>query len=225
VLLISIREKKNRGTQKMDDHFLKNLTKPLGLHLTNDQLNQFGQYADTLVQWNKKMNITRITSIQDIAIKHFFDSLAVLPFINHIAYESILDVGSGGGFPGIPLGIAQPHKQITLVDASRKRVHFLKYVTNLLGTKNIHVFHDRLELFKPNILFDIIISRAFSDITCFAMPAKKLLQASGRIIAMKGQKYSDELQQFNSTGFQITIESYTLPIIYQKRFLIMLGLQ
>ena len=209
----------------MDNDFLKELTQKIDIHLTHAQLEQFGLYAETLVQWNKKMNITRITSIQDIAIKHFFDSLAVLPFINQFGYESLLDVGSGGGFPGIPLGIVLPETKITLLDSSRKRVHFLKYVSQLLGTRNIYVCHDRFEKFKPGNSYDIIISRAFSDISSFAIPAKLFLQASGRIIAMKGQNVYDELQMFDASGFHLTIESYILPVINQKRYLIVLALQ
>jgi len=209
----------------MDKHFLKNLALPLNIHLTDKQLDQFERYAETLVQWNHKMNITRITSLQDIAIKHFYDSLAVLSFIHQYKYESILDVGSGGGFPGIPLAIVQPNKKITLLDASRKRVHFLKYVSNLLGTQNIHVYHDRLESFQTNFSYDIIISRAFANISTFAIPSKFLLKDDGRIIAMKGQNVYDELQEFDASGFHVTIESYTLPVIEQKRYLVLLAIK
>jgi 16S rRNA (guanine527-N7)-methyltransferase len=209
----------------MDNHFLKKWTQQLNIHLTIKQFDQLSRYAETLVQWNQKMNITRLTSLKDIAIKHFYDSLAVLPFINQFSYESILDVGSGGGFPGLPLGIALPDKKITLLDASRKRIHFLKYVSDLLCMHNIHVCHDRLESFQSDCSYDIIISRAFANISCFANPSKYLLKDSGRIIAMKGKNFHDELQMFDSSGFHVTIESYTLPVIEQKRYLILLALK
>jgi len=206
----------------MDKILFKKLTQKLQIQLSNSQMEQFGLYAETLVQWNKKMNITRITSIQDITIKHFFDSVSVVPFIKTFAYKSILDIGSGGGFPGIPLGIVLPEMHITLLDASRKRIAFLKYVTHLLGAKNIHVCHDRLETYHPDNSYDIIISRAFSALSNFVISSKKFLNISGRIIAMKGQNVFDELEMFDSSGFHVNIESYTLPVINQKRFLVVL---
>jgi len=225
VLLIHTREKKARGVLKMDKHFLKHWAQTFNIHLTNAQVEKFELYKETLVQWNKKMNITRITSTQDIVIKHFLDSLAVLPFINPFGHESILDVGSGGGFPGIPMGIVNPETKITLLDSSRKRIHFLKYMSHILGIKNIHVCHDRIETFNPDCSFDIIISRAFSKISSFATWSKKFLKISGRIVAMKGKNVFDELEQFDASGFHATIESYSLPEINQKRYLIILAVQ
>jgi len=213
------------GDLKMDKHFLKHWAQTFNIHLTDAQVEKFGLYAETLVQWNKKMNITRITSSQDIVIKHFLDSIAVLPFINQFPCKSILDVGSGGGFPGIPLGIVNPETEITLLDASRKRIHFLKYVSHILGIQNIHVCHDRIASFNSDSSFDIIISRAFSKISNFAACSKKCLKASGRIVAMKGQHVFDELKQFDSSGFHVTIESYSLPEINQKRYLIILAVR
>jgi len=204
---------------------LKDWAQTINIHLTHSQLDQFRRYAETLVQWNKKMNITRITSPRDIAIKHFFDSLAVVSFIENFRHESILDVGSGGGFPGIPLSLVLPDATFTLLDASRKRVHFLKYVSHVLGTHHVHVCCDRLESFQPDKKYDIIISRAFTDLSRFASLSKPLLDVSGRIIAMKGQHVFDELNQFDASGYNITIKSYDLPVINQKRYLVLLALK
>jgi 16S rRNA (guanine527-N7)-methyltransferase len=204
---------------------LKNWAQKINIHLTQAQLEQFHLYAKTLVQWNKKMNMTRITSPQDIEIKHFFDSLALIPFIKKLKHKSILDVGSGGGFPGIPLSIVLPDTTFTLLDASRKRIHFLKYVSHLLGTQHIHVCCNRLESFTPDTNFDIIISRAFSDISSFSNLSKQFLDVSGRIIAMKGQYVYDELKKFDASNYIVTIKSYDLPVINQKRYLVMLALK
>jgi 16S rRNA (guanine527-N7)-methyltransferase len=204
---------------------LKDWAKEINIHLTHSQLAQFRLYAETLLQWNKKMNITRITSPQDIAIKHFFDSLAVVPCITQLKHKSILDVGSGGGFPGIPLSIVLPDTRITLLDASRKRIHFLKYVSHVLGTQHIDVCNDRLESFKPNKKYEMIISRAFSDISSFANLSKQFLEKSGRIIAMKGQYVYDELKKFDASSYKVTIKSYHLPVINQKRYLVLLALK
>jgi 16S rRNA (guanine527-N7)-methyltransferase len=209
----------------MDNHYFHRLIQTIGIHLTNEQLDQFRLFAETLVQWNKKINITRITSIQDISIKHFFDSLSALPFINQNGCESILDVGSGGGFPGVPLSIVLPDTRVTLLDSARKRVHFLKYVSQILGLQNTHVCHERLETFNPEKRYDIIISRAFSEISYFVNLSKVFLNDFGRIIAMKGQHVYNELQMFDASSFHVTIESYTLPVINQKRYLVILALQ
>lgn len=162
---------------------------------------------------------------QDISIKHFFDSLSALPFINQNGCESILDVGSGGGFPGVPLSIVLPDTRVTLLDSARKRVHFLKYVSQILGLQNTHVCHERLETFNPEKRYDIIISRAFSEISYFVNLSKVFLNDFGRIIAMKGQHVYNELQMFDASSFHVTIESYTLPVINQKRYLVILALQ
>jgi len=205
----------------MDNQLFHNLVaEQTGIVLNDRQVSQFELYEKTLLQWNKKVNLTRITSPQDIVIKHFLDSLSVIPFIEKMMFDSILDVGSGAGFPGIPLGIVLPQKSLTLLDASRKRVHFLKYTTHLLGANNFQIIQGRLELFKPENLFDIVICRAFAELSKFVMPSSALVKPSGRIIAMKGKSIHNELETFQRKDLITCIESYILPNIDQKRYLV-----
>jgi len=209
------------------DNSLKDLASKMEIHLSPYQRDQFQQFATSLVQWNKKVNLTRITEDQDIIIKHFLDSLAPACVISEQAHETILDVGSGAGFPGVPLAIFFPENAITLMDASRKRVTFLKYIIHQLNLPNVQAVHARFENCYDRFDngFDVIISRAFSEIRQFVMPSKPLLQPNGRIIAMKGQRAHEELSDAEFVDdFQVVIKEYMLPIIDQKRFLLIFKL-
>ncbi|KPA14102.1 16S rRNA (guanine527-N7)-methyltransferase [Candidatus Magnetomorum sp. HK-1] len=202
---------------------LKQESLKMGISLTDSQANKFLQYANTLKQWNQKVNLTRITSDQDIVIKHFLDSMAVSQVLSNHAKGSFLDVGSGAGFPGIPLGLILPDAKITLLDASRKRINFLKYIINILGLKHINAHHGRIENLglDTDDKFDIVVSRAFSEMKRFVHLSRSLIKTSGRIVAMKGKNVHDELKEFQlPDDMHLTISEYNLPILDQKRYLI-----
>ena len=193
---------------------------------------QFAIHATELIRWNRKINITAITDPLAVAVKHFLDSLAVARFIQPDA--AVLDIGSGGGFPGLPLKVLVPSLSVTLIDAARKRVNFLKHVIRTLNLEKIEARHIRAEELAqdPKYLkkYQIIMSRALSSLNLFCSIALPLLADSGTMIALKGDIDDDEINEVQgrgvaaedaaqSTGRQlsVSVERFHLPILDSKR--------
>lgn len=153
----------------------------------------FQRYLELLLKWNKTYNLTAITDPKEIEIKHFEDSLAPLPFLPRPC--RLLDLGSGAGFPGIPLKIERPDLEVVLLDAQRKRVAFCEAVIRELKLDHIKVVHGRAEdktLAKDLSLFDVVISRATFSLEQFLLDASPLLKKEGLAIAMKGPDWKKE---------------------------------
>jgi 16S rRNA (guanine527-N7)-methyltransferase len=147
-------------------------------------------YVAVLYKWNKTYSLTAMRE-QDKAISHhLLDSLAVLPFVPE---GSLLDVGSGGGMPGIPLAIARPDLRVTLLDSNSKKAAFLRQAAIELALTNISVHCGRVEQYHPSVGFSAIVSRAFSELADFVGLSRHLLQADGRWLAMKGSWPQDEI--------------------------------
>ena len=178
----------------------------------------FAAHAAELIHWNRKINLTAITDSRDIAIKHFLDSLAPAKFIPNKA--NMLDIGSGAGFPGIPLKMVRPSLAVHLIDGTRKKINFLKHLIRSLGLDRTEARHIRAENLghHPEFLntFDVIISRALSDLTSFITLAAPLLARQGIILAMKGQVAQNELALLRAKmpphQFRLEVEQYRLPI-------------
>jgi len=179
-------------------------------------------HADELIKWNKKTNLTAITKPVDIAVKHFVDS--VIPSLKINRKASLVDIGSGGGFPGIPLKVILPELTVTLVDSSRKKVNFLKQVIRLLEMDNIDAIHYRIEELEGDSFFagafDVAISRAFSNLNRFVCLATPLLKKDGKIIAMKSKNTDTELKSFGNKRKEPVVETYSLPFQDAMRTLI-----
>ena len=177
------------------------LTKPkqLRLTLTILKIRLFSTHAIELIKWTQKINITTITDPIEVASNHFLDSLVPAQFIPPEA--AVLDIGSGGGFPGIPLKVLLPELSVTLIDASRKKVSFLKHVIRTLKLDNIEALHIRAEDLAnhPSYInrFDVIISRALSSLDFFVRLALPLLADGGVIIALKGEVDQTELDDLH----------------------------
>ena len=124
---------------------LKEGTQILNMDITDQQLGKFDKYISLLIQWNKKMNLTAITEPEEIIVDHFLDSISILNEINIEDHHSIIDVGTGAGFPGIPIKIMKPHVKLVLLDSLKKRTEFLKVVAEELGLSNIEIIHSRAE--------------------------------------------------------------------------------
>ncbi len=197
-------------------------SKHLGIDVSNHQLDMMAIHANELIKWNRKKNLTAITKPADVAVKHFIDS--VVPCLKIPEQSSIIDVGSGGGFPGIPLKIMLPSTRVTLVDASRKKVNFLKQVIRLLDLKNIDAIHARIEDLADDPRycgsFDTAISRAFTELDRFIRLATPLLQNAGQIIAMKSKKTDIELKK---TKKKLKIETYSLPLQEAVRTMVIIN--
>ena len=175
---------------------LKTGATELGLTLGNNEISLFLKYLTELKEWNKKINLTAITDDRDIIIKHFLDSLTLVPFLTD--QKTLLDIGSGAGFPGIPLKIVLPELKATLVDSVNKKVIFMKYIIRTIGLKNIGAIQARAEdkevMKKFDYSFDVVTSRAFSELGKFLDIAAPYAKKGGMLLAVKGPKGIEELK-------------------------------
>lgn len=166
----------------------------MGVALSAEQARQLAEYARLLVRWNAVHNLTAIRSAQAIESRHLLDSLAVVPLVRALAGKPnahLLDVGSGGGLPGIPIAVACEGLQVTLLDALKKRCAFLTQVRLELRLANVEVVHARVEQWQA-APFDLIVSRAFSSLLDFVRLTRHLMGADGAWLAMKGPAVEHE---------------------------------
>lgn len=170
-----------------------------GIRLNQEQVESFDLYLRELLKWNQKINLTAIRSEKGIVLKHFLDSLSVFPYLSKTA--SLLDIGSGAGFPGIPLRIVQPSLEITLIDSVRKKVDFQRHIIRMLGLKGTEAIHGRIQdkeiLQSMTERFDTVISRAFSNLQTLLLLAFPFLKKGGILLAMKGELEKEELRLFS----------------------------
>lgn len=158
--------------------------------LDEQHIEKLDMYLQQLNRWNKTYNLTAITDPTEQVYKHIIDSLSVREFISG---DTIADVGTGAGLPGIPLAIIFPEKQFTLIDSSQKRIIFIQQALIKLGITNVTPLHKRIEDIVLEPGFDTIISRAFSSIDDFVTKTQRLLSENGRLLAMKGVYPADEI--------------------------------
>jgi len=170
-----------------------------GIDLTEGTTQAFEIYLRELFKWNQKINLTGIRTEKGVVIKHFLDSLSVCSHIP--GHTSLLDVGSGAGFPGIPLKMVQTSLQVTLIDSVRKKIDFQKHIVRLLGLRGIEAVHGRVQekevVQKMGERFDMTISRAFSDTATFLHLSYLLLKRGGMAIAMRGKTTEEEFQRLS----------------------------
>lgn len=168
------------------------------INLSEKQISLFSVFLKELKEWNKKINLTSITNDSDIAIKHFLDSMIVSSLFQ--ISGKVADIGSGSGFPGIPLKIKDPSLDMVLIEAKRKRANFLKYMISLLDLKSIEIFNERAETFEKKNCFDWVLSRAFADLKTCCKMSLPLIKKEGHILLMRGKNMEEEITQ-NSSYF------------------------
>ncbi len=168
----------------------------LGITLSEIQLKQFYNYMNLLIEWNKKINLTAITEPNEIILKHFVDSLTISKYISD--GTRVVDVGTGAGFPGIPLKIYRQDIEITLLDSLQKRINFLDEVIKELNLEKIEIIHSRVEDFgkdkRYREKFDIATSRAVANLATLSEYLLPLVKVGGKVISMKGSLIEEELE-------------------------------
>ncbi|WP_178020870.1 16S rRNA (guanine(527)-N(7))-methyltransferase RsmG [uncultured Paenibacillus sp.] len=202
-----------------------------GIEVSEEQLKQFERYYEVLVEWNEKMNLTGITEREQVYIKHFYDSISLAFHVSMGEVGSMADIGSGAGFPGIPLKICYPHLQLTIVDSLNKRIQFLQHVVNELGLSQVRLLHGRAEdLGRQEELrdaFDLVTARAVARMAVlneFCLPFAKPM---GLFVAMKGSNPEDEVKEAARSlselrGKWIGTPEFSLPLDHSERHLVII---
>lgn len=197
---------------------MKQKAEEIDINLTVEQLWKFYSYMELLIEWNEKINLTAIIEPEEIILKHFIDSLTIYKYIEKD--NKVVDVGTGAGFPGIPLKIANPELKITLVDSLNKRLIFLQDVINKLQLKNVEIIHARAEDFGQNKKFrekfDIATSRAVANLSTLSEYLIPLVKLNGKCICMKAGDADQEIDEakkaINVLGGTIKeVENFMLP--------------
>lgn len=211
----------------------------LGIDLTTQQIEQFQHYYDLLIEWNQKMNLTAIDDEEGVQVKHFLDSVVGLPVLAEEISESVpparplraIDVGSGAGFPGLPLKIVWPSLQLTLLDGTGKKVTFLKEVVNALGLRDVAVLQGRAEevatqdAFRAQ--FDIVMARAVARLNTLVEYLLPLARQNGFVMAYKGPSAAEEFMEAQRAiaklgGETVRFAPINVPFLEEERRILLI---
>ena len=205
------------------NEFIKYLEE-LNIYPTQDQLEKLNKFYNLLIEWNEKINLTRIVDEKDVYLKHFYDSLTITKEIDLSKVNTLCDVGTGAGFPGIVLKIMYPNLRVTLIDSLQKRVNYLNEIIKVLELTDIEAIHSRGEDYKGS--FDVVTSRAVANIEKLVKYTMHLLSKDGVFIAMKGNidnELTDSVKKVISKKYKIVkINKFKLPIEESDRSLVVM---
>lgn len=205
------------------EKFIEELEK-LNIILTEEQIEKLNKFYELLIEWNKKINLTRIEDEEEVYLKHFYDSLTIVKVVDLNKINTLCDVGTGAGFPGIVLKIVFPNLKVKLIDSLQKRVNYLNTIIKDLNLSDIEAIHARGEDYKGK--FDLVTSRAVANIEKLVKYTMHLVSPNGIFVAMKGDidnELTEEIKNKLSKKYIITkIEKFTLPIEESKRSLVVM---
>ncbi|MFJ8237517.1 16S rRNA (guanine(527)-N(7))-methyltransferase RsmG [Ureibacillus sp. NPDC094379] len=202
--------------------------KEKGIELTDTQIAQFKTYFELLVEWNEKMNLTAITDLEGVYLKHFYDSISASFYFDFSNVNSICDVGAGAGFPSLPIKICFPHLHVTIVDSLNKRITFLNHLSEQLKLENVNFVHSRAEEFGQNLKyreqFDVVTARAVARLSVLSELCIPLVKQGGYFVALKAAAGAEELKDakkaITTLGASLKEDfSYNLPIEESERTL------
>lgn len=211
--------------------YLKKGAGELGLSLSPRQVDLFIEYYRLLLEYNEKANLTGITAQKDVALKHFVDSLCCSIVEDFSGFKAVVDVGSGAGFPGLPLKIAYPQIQLFLLDSQKKRIEFLRKVVRALSLVGVEIFHERAENFGADRgnreRYDICVSRAVAPLGTLAELCLPLVKVGGNFLALKGPDVEDEVNKAGNAvdilGGEIRcIQKFNLPVSGDGRSIVVI---
>ena len=201
-------------------HRIQESFKNINIDLTDEQASNLYTYYEMLVEWNKVMNLTGITEFEDVLLKHFIDSVAVCQITDMSKIKSVMDVGTGAGFPGMPLKIVFPHLKITLLDSLNKRIQFLNAVIEKLQLDEIDTIHGRAEDFgrdpKYREQYDLCVSRAVANLSSLSEYCVPFIKVGGRFISYKAGEVEEEVTSASKAVRTLhcepaVVEKITLP--------------
>ncbi|MBO7380947.1 MAG: 16S rRNA (guanine(527)-N(7))-methyltransferase RsmG [Neisseriaceae bacterium] len=195
----------------------------MNLAITDNQFNQLCLYIDLLEKWNVAYNLTALKDERQMVYHHLLDSLSLTPFVSDTA-KTVLDVGSGGGTPGIPLAIYRPDLAVTLVDSNSKKTAFLRQAVIELGLNNVQVITERVENIKE-IQFDTIVSRAFAELGDFVRLTEQILAKNGVWLAMKGVYPYEEMDRLPENIMVKQVVEVKVPFIDGSRHIVEMAIK
>jgi len=193
----------------------------LALSVTDHQKKQMLDHLVLLERWNRKLNLTAIVSAEQMVVRHLLDSLSIARLVQG---QRLIDIGSGGGFPGMPIAVIKPDLDVTLLDSRGKRVEFLRHVVAHNRLANVSTVKSRIEDYRPPEKFDTLVSRAFSSLHDMLHWTSHLHQPGGQLLAMKGKRPEEELAQLEDHWqCQIKTEAVKVPMLEADRHVVILS--
>jgi 16S rRNA (guanine527-N7)-methyltransferase len=189
----------------------------LGVTLDEVAAGKLSSLLDELLKWNAAYNLTAITDRSEMVTHHLLDSLSVHPWLHG---ETVADVGTGAGFPGLPLAIVDPGRRFTLIDSNNKKIRFVSHAARTLGLTNVTAVHARSESFKPEKPFDTVIARAFAALPDLLKLVSPLCGPETRVLAMKGKRPEDELAAVPPEWRVLEVRPLEVPALAEDRHLV-----